>query len=202
MHAAFIDANVGEVLVNQGRLDEAEPILRDALRVLRSCNSEWVHFVETHLGRLLAVRGDLTEAEGLLSEADPASETVDVSWACERALHLADYLVRAGRPVDALDVLDDITRFEPDEVAVYRAATDATTASALLALGRNEEAVEAICHGVEEARGRSLTFDLSRLLLIADRIGPPFDVRLGTTQPAEEAYHLLDRLGVVTPVFV
>jgi tetratricopeptide (TPR) repeat protein len=202
MHAAFIDANVGEVLVNQGRLDEAEPILRDALRVLRSCNSEWVHFVETHLGRLLAVRGDLTEAEGLLSEAGPASETVDVSWACERALHLADYLVRAGRPVDALDVLDDITRFEPDEVAVYRAATDATTASALLALGRNEEAVEAICHGVEEARSRSLTFDLSRLLLIADRIGPPFDVRLGTTQPAEEAYHLLDRLGVVTPVFV
>jgi class 3 adenylate cyclase/tetratricopeptide (TPR) repeat protein len=202
MHAAFIDANVGEVLVNQGRLDEAEPILRDALRVLRSCNSEWVHFVETHLGRLLAVRGDLTEAEGLLSEADPASETVDVSWACERALHLADYLVRAGRPVDALDVLDDITRFEPDEVAVYRAATDATTASALLALGRSEEAVEAICHGVEEARRRSLTFDLSRLLLIADRIGPPFDVRLGTTQPAEEAYHLLDRLGVVTPVFV
>jgi hypothetical protein len=37
-------------------------------------------------------------------------------------------------------------------------------------------------------------------LLLADRIGPPFDPRLGTTKPAEEAQRLLDRLGVVSTV--
>jgi class 3 adenylate cyclase/predicted ATPase len=202
MYASFIEANIGEVLVNQGRLEEAEPILRDAQRVLRSCNSEWVHFVETHLGRLLAVRGNLTEAELLLGPDDPASDTVDATWASERTLHFADCLVRAGRPLDAIEVLGTMNRFEPGEVAVYAAATDAITASALIGLGRTEEAAEAVCRGVEEARRQSLTFDLSRLLLLADRIGPPFDRRLGTMQPAEEAYHLLDRLGVVTPVFV
>jgi hypothetical protein len=95
-----------------------------------------------------------------------------------------------------------MTRFEPEEVAVYAAATAAIRASALISLGRTEEAAEEVYRGVEEARRQSLTFDLSRLLLLADRIGPPFDRRLGTTQPAEEAYHLLDRLGVVKPVFV
>ena len=43
-----------------------------------------------------------------------------------------------------------------------------------------------------------LQFDLARLLLLAERLGPPFDTRLGTTEPAEEAHHLLDRLGVVS----
>jgi class 3 adenylate cyclase/predicted ATPase len=202
MYAAFIEGNIGEVLVSQGRLEEAEPILRDAQRVLRSCDSEWVHFVETHLGRLLAVRGELTEAERLLGPDDPAGDTVDAGWACERTLHLADCLVRAGRPLDALELLDTLTRFEPDEVAVYTAASAAITASALISLDRTEEAADAVCRGVEDARRQSLTFELSRLLLLADRIGPPFDPRLETTQPAEEAYHLLDRLGVVNPVFV
>jgi predicted ATPase len=202
MYAALIEANIGEVLVNQGRLEEAEPMLRDAQRVLRSCNSEGVHFVETHLGRLMAVRGEFAEAERLLGHEGLGSGTVDAAWASERTIHFADYLVRAGRPLDALEVLDNVTRFEPDEVAVYRAAIDATAASALINLGRMEEAVEAICRGVEEARRQSLDYDLSRLLLLADRIGPPFDGRLGTPQPAEEAYYLLGRLTVVAPVFV
>jgi class 3 adenylate cyclase/tetratricopeptide (TPR) repeat protein len=202
MYAALIEANIGEVLLNQGRLDEAEAPLRNALRVLRSCDAEGVHFAETHLGRLLAVRGELTEAERLLDSDDPGSETGDAAWASERILHLADYHVRAGEPLEALRVLESMTRFEPEEVAVYAAATAAIRASALISLGRTEEAAEEVYRGVEEARRQSLTFDLSRLLLLADRIGPPFDRRLGTTQPAEEAYHLLDRLGVVKPVFV
>ena len=51
--------------------------------------------------------------------------------------------------------------------------------------------------GVAAARERAQTFDLARLLLLAERIGPPFDARLETFEPAEEAYHLFDRLGVL-----
>jgi hypothetical protein len=74
------------------------------------------------------------------------------------------------------------------------------TARALIDLGRLDEARTTISDGVEMARSHGLNFDLARLLLLADRIGPPFDTRLETTEPAEEAHHLLHRLGVVSTV--
>jgi tetratricopeptide (TPR) repeat protein len=201
-NAACVEMNIGEVLLNQGRLDEAESLLRDALRVLRSSNSSETPFVEMQLGRLLTARGELSEAERLLrAGVDLWKASGDAWWAYEMSLHLADCLVRSGRSLEALDVLDDLGRVDPSEVAVYQAAKEAVLASAFVELGRDQEAVEAICRGVEVARRRSLTFDLSRLLLLADRIGPPFDPRLGTDQPVEEANELLDRLGVVRPAW-
>ncbi len=50
--AALTEANIAEVLVSQGRLDEAEPLLRNAVRVLRASDDAGVPFVEMHLGRL------------------------------------------------------------------------------------------------------------------------------------------------------
>ena len=75
-----------------------------------------------------------------------------------------------------------------------------SSARALIDLGRLDEARTTISHGVGVARRHGLNFDLSRLLLLADRIGPPFDPELETTEPAEEAHHLLHRLGVVSTV--
>jgi hypothetical protein len=74
------------------------------------------------------------------------------------------------------------------------------SARALIELGFTNEAIETIVDGAAEARARVLEFDLARLLLLADRIGPPFDPRLATTEPAEEAQRLLDRLDVVSTV--
>jgi class 3 adenylate cyclase/tetratricopeptide (TPR) repeat protein len=201
-NAAWIETNIGEVLLNQGRLDEAESLLRDSLRVLRSSNNSETPFVEMQLGRLLTARGELSEAERLLrAGVDLWKASGDAWWAYEMSLHLADCLVRSGRSHEALAVLDDIAGMDPAEVAVYQATKEAVLASALVELGRGDEAAEAICRGVEVARRRSLTFDLSRLLLLADRIGPPFDPRLGTEEPVEEANHLLDRLGVLRPAW-
>ena len=201
LDAAMTEANIGEVLVNQGRLDEAEPLLRNAVRVLRASDYGAAPFVEMHLGRLLTARGDFDAAEVLLrGGVDQWRASGRAASAYEMSIYLADCLVRSGRPKEGLDVIAHATGAEPEEVAIFEAARAAVSAGALMELGFVYEAIETICEGVELARERSLTFDLARLLLLADRIGPPFDERLGTTKPAEEAHRLLDRLGVVSAV--
>lgn len=199
LDAAMTEANIGEVLVNQGRLDEAEPLLRNAVRVLRASDYGAAPFVEMHLARLLTARGGFDAAEALLrSGVDQWRASGRAASVYEMSIHLADCLVRSGRAQEGLEVIAHANGAEPEEVAIFEAARAAVSASALIELGFVDEAIITICDGVELARERSLTFDLARLLMLADQIGPPFDQRLGTTKPAEEARRLLDRLGVVS----
>jgi class 3 adenylate cyclase/predicted ATPase len=195
---AVIDTNRAEVLVNQGRLDEAEPLLREAVRVLRSSESSSTPFAEMHLGRLATARGEFEEAERLLRAASMQYRAVKNSaseW--EVRIHLGDCLVRAGRPQEALDLFDEPTDANPAEIAIFQAATCLVKASALTELGRHGDAAETVAAGVEMARERWLTYDLARLLMVAAGLGLPSDSRLGTDDPFTEANALLDRLGVV-----
>jgi len=197
--AALTEANIAEVLVSQGRLDEAEPLLRDALRVLRASDDAGVPFVEMHLGRLLMAQGEYERAERLLLGVNEQWKAIgSAASVYETSVHLADCLVRAGRAREALDVLAQNDGAGSEETTMFDAARAAVAARALVELGELDEARARICDGFETARERSLTFDTARLLLVAARIGPPFDECLGTTEPAEEAYRLLDRLGVVS----
>jgi tetratricopeptide (TPR) repeat protein len=201
LEAAMSEANIGEVLVNQGRLDEAEPLLRTAVRVLRASDYGGVPFAEMHLGRLLTARGDFDEAERLLRAAgEQWQASGSAASAHETAVHLADCLNRSGRPQDGLNTLALDFGARTEEIAMFDAARAAVSARALIDLERVDEALEMICDGVGTARNRGLTYDLAHLLLLADRIGPPFDERLGTTKPGEEASELLNRLGVVAPL--
>lgn len=197
---ALTDANIGEVLVNQGRLDEAEPLLRDALRVMHASDFGVAPFAQMQLGRLLMARGDFAGAERHLRAGfEQWSATGSTVWAAnEVTIYLSDCLVRSGRPLEGLDVLAQLDGAEPQEIALFEAAIATVSARAMIDLGRLDEAIAVISHGVEAARVRGLTFDLARLLLLAVQIGPPFDPRLGTTEPAEEAHSLLDRLGIVS----
>jgi predicted negative regulator of RcsB-dependent stress response len=185
--------------VSQGRLDDAEPLLRDAIRVLRSSDDGGLPFVEMHLGRLLTARGDYDEAERVLrgvNEQWRASGSAASIY--ETSIHLADCLVRAGRPDEALGLLSQDYGAAPEETTIFDAARAAVAAKALVELGEVDTARTRICAGIEAARERDLTFDTARLLLVAARMGPPFDACLGTSEPAEEAFRILDRLGVVS----
>jgi hypothetical protein len=120
----------------------------------------------------------------------------------ETALHLAQCVISAGRPQHGLEIIGRAAGETTEDVTIFDASRAVVAAKALIDLGFIEEAVETIAAGAELARVRHLEFELARLLLLAGRIGPPFDSRLGTTEPAEEAHHLLDRLGVVSTVLV
>jgi tetratricopeptide (TPR) repeat protein len=200
--AATTEANIGEVLVNQGRLDEAEPVLRDAARVLRSSGYvSGAAFAEMHLGRLLAFRGDLGAAQRMLrSRMDELTSMGRTASAYETSLHLADCLTRSGDPQQALALIARTAAQTSEDVSIFDSLRAAASARALIELGLVDEAIMTIAVGVEHARARGLEFDLARLLLLAGRLGPPFDPRLGTTEPSEEAHYLLDRLGVITTV--
>ena len=158
-------------------------------------------FVQMHLGHVLTARGDYDAAERLLrAGVDRWRASGRAASAYEMSIYLADCLVRSGRPQEGLEAIAHATGAEPEEVAIFEATRAVVSAGALMELGFVNEAVETISEGVELARERALTFDLARLLLLADQIGPPFDERLGTTKPVEEAQRLFDRLGVVSTV--
>ena len=71
--AAIASGNLGELLVDQGRLDEAEPLVTDALRVWRvSGTPSDIGFGAALLGRLEARRQRLPEALALFAEAEIA----------------------------------------------------------------------------------------------------------------------------------
>jgi predicted ATPase/class 3 adenylate cyclase len=200
--AATTEANIGEVLVNQGRLDEAEPLLRNAQRVLRSSGYEAAAaFAEMHLGRLITARGDLHAAETMLrGTLEQLTRMGRTASAYETSLHLADCLVRLDQPGDAMAVIALAARHTSDDMSILDASRALVVARALNRMGLVDEALETIAEGVVHARRRVLDFDLARLLLLAARLGEPYDPRLGTTEPAEEAHRLLDRLGVVSTV--
>jgi len=76
--AAIASANIGEILVDQGRLDEAEPLVTAALRVWRvSGTPSDVGFGAALLGRLAGRRGRYADALALLGEAESAYAAKD-----------------------------------------------------------------------------------------------------------------------------
>jgi tetratricopeptide (TPR) repeat protein len=68
--AAFGDCNIGEVLADRGLLDEAEPLLRRALRTWRGSGYDWgVAYATAILGRAATRAGRHDDAAALLADA-------------------------------------------------------------------------------------------------------------------------------------
>jgi class 3 adenylate cyclase/tetratricopeptide (TPR) repeat protein len=164
--AAGMGVNVGEVLVNQGRLDEAEPVLRDASRVLRAAGfPDGASFADMQLGRLLAGRGELEEAERLLEGARGEFARLGIAGtALEAAVHLAETRTRRGDATGALELLERAIRAAGDDAAVLTAAVARVTGAALSALGRVAEADAQVARGLAAARDHNLPYEEALLL--------------------------------------
>ena len=95
-NAAIASANIAEILLDQGRLDDAEPLAAEALRVWRATTPSDIGFGAALMGRICARRGRFDEAFALLEEAklayaamDESVELVAVELAVAEALYAA-----------------------------------------------------------------------------------------------------------------
>ena len=159
--AAIAIVNIGEVLSDQGHLEQAESELRRALRVGRSSvNPGLIAFAQALLGRAAARAGRFGEADALLESSIESSLSVqavaDADYA--RAL-LAESYAYARRSAEALETADALVLRDAiggaPEPLVQR-----VRGLALAQLGEADRAMLAFSSAEESARRRSDTLEL------------------------------------------
>jgi class 3 adenylate cyclase/tetratricopeptide (TPR) repeat protein len=190
-HGSLATLNVAEVLADQGRVDEAEELLRDALRVARASRSAArVAEVALTLGRLLSRTGRFEEAHALFSDGSD-------EYPSEADARAAEALMLEGRAREALALSTNALGRERSLEGGFhlRAMLLRTQGSALLQLGRLEEAELQLGAGLEEARERSLVYEVALMLDALSMLA-----RLNgheTIGLVHERDAILDQLGVV-----
>jgi class 3 adenylate cyclase/tetratricopeptide (TPR) repeat protein len=197
--AAGVAGNVGEVLVSQRRFDEAEPLLREAIRVQRAHGMvSLAMFGEIQLGRLHLGRGDFDEAVAMLeSVRDEAVNAAIPADSLEATIYLCQAATERGDAEYGLELLESELERAPDVVDYYAAAVAVARAKALYALGRLDAAQETIDASLGTARDNDALYETAELLLLRADV----ESRQRRNQDEEalrEAYGLLQRLGVVT----
>jgi len=196
VHAVYAESNMGEVLVNQGRIEEAKPLLLDAHRVFLA--SDWVDgasFVEVQLARILAADGHLEEAVDLYEKARRQFlELGETGSIAELVVYLATCHLDAGRAEEAIAALDEAETVVGKDSAVHSAGILRVRGLALAELGQLDEAGAAIKDGLEVAEEQGLPYEIALLLLARDRLERPAGDEPGTT--SARGLQILVELGV------
>ncbi|WP_256842353.1 adenylate/guanylate cyclase domain-containing protein [Ornithinimicrobium cryptoxanthini] len=193
--AATCGANIGEVLVSQGRYEEAEEVLVGAVRVLRAHGLlDAAIFAEIQLGRLRLLRREDGAMDTLLALRAEATQTGQVQSAIEAAILIAWGQVQDGEPQAALDLIDDIERRSGGEAELYGSSLARTRAQALAGLDRMDEARAAVEAGLVQAREQGLAYEVALLCLTqAELTVDPRRKR----ELLEESQGFLQQLGMV-----
>ena len=160
--AAETDANVGEILSDQGRLEEAEIHLRRAHRVWSSTgHREGATFAQMLLGRLAARAGRAEEGVSLLEEAATQMRQVGVGFYAELASALvAEAEAVAGDPRRGLVTAASLLESGSRHVALlYRAG-----GICLGRLGRDQEAKRELELAAAAAQERAEDYELALAL--------------------------------------
>jgi class 3 adenylate cyclase/tetratricopeptide (TPR) repeat protein len=198
-NAANADYNRADVLVRQGRSDEALPLLENTLRVARAVGDEdLIALVRKEMGRAHSRAGDVSAGLILLDEARTqliklreSHEVVDADIASAEA-HLL-----AGRPRQALALIEGALA----EAASIHAATLLPSAyrvqaAALFATGEIPQARTALAEGFRQSSSAVVAHERGFLLAVAARIAR-HDHDPGAAQLEQEARTALQALGVV-----
>ena len=198
-NAANADYNRADVLVRQGRSEEALPLLENSLRVARAVGAEdLVALVRKEMGRAQSRAGDvpgglilLEEARTQLTRLREPHEVVDADIAAAEA-HLL-----AGQPEQALALIERALA----EAASIHAATllppaYRVRAAALFATGEVVQARTALAEGLRQSSSPEVAHERGFLLAVAARIAR-YDQDPGATQLEQEASGTLRSLGVV-----
>ena len=197
--ASFPSANKGEVLLDQGRQDEAEPLFRDALRIARASRaSSRVADVSLYLGTLAARAGRFDEAHSVLQEALTAFEqTGEQSEVLMTEARIAECFVLQGESEAALALMSAaLTRARaPEGASVAVPMLERLRGCALMQLGRLDEAREALAEGLADARSKGADHEIGLALDALVKL----EALSGnaTAELEDERRAIFDRLGIV-----
>jgi class 3 adenylate cyclase/tetratricopeptide (TPR) repeat protein len=198
-NAANADYNRAEVLVRQGRSDEAVPLLQNTLRVARAVGDEdLVALVRKEMGKAQSRAGDvaaglimLEGARTELTRLREPQEVVDADIASAEA-HLL-----AGRPEQALVLIEGaLTEAASIHAARLLPSAYRVQAAALFAMGEVVQAREALAEGLRQSSSPNVAHERGFLLAVSARIARQDDDP-DADRVAEEAREALELLGVV-----
>jgi class 3 adenylate cyclase/tetratricopeptide (TPR) repeat protein len=190
--SAFCALNTAEILINQRRCHAAEPLVTDALRIVKAAEfAEGVASVELQLARIFIERGDYAQAESILKHSVDEFARLGKSFYLLDATTLrADARLRAGDPAMALEWVQEAQRVSGEQPQL-RPKTAWVLSRALGELERVEEAQTEIEAGLEAARAVGALYEEGLLLSVRADLFHDSTAR----RRSEEIF---SRLGVVT----
>jgi class 3 adenylate cyclase/tetratricopeptide (TPR) repeat protein len=159
--AAMSDVNIGEILADQGRAEEAESRAREALRIWKNPGAEagTIAAEATRLlGYALAQQGRFDEALPLLEESRGAfREACDRSEELEAELRIAQCLLLQGEAQAALErATTAVSEVDRSLNPMLVAALQRVRGMALMESGRLDEAGTAFEDSLAVARSEAL----------------------------------------------
>jgi tetratricopeptide (TPR) repeat protein len=194
-----VAGNVAEILVERGRYDDAEDILRDSLRVWRA--SEYRYFLAgclSDLGRLLARTRRFDEALAMLAEAlmlftdvGAEEEIVDV------VARTAECRVLMGEGEMGLTLADEARERMRDTEAAAMATPrlERIRGNALMQAGRWNEAGAVFAASLEAARAQGVEHEVAQTLHATIRLAEALGIPAPVDAVAERD-EILHRLGI------
>ena len=176
--AATATNNIGEVLLDRGKVREAEPLFREALRIWRGANYAVGIAVATSALGLAATRDRrLDEARQLLESALDSFRTMGAeSFVIETEGRLAELYLVAGDEDRARATIDaTLTRSEASDMGALTAALYRLRGYALIRERQWTDAHGAIHESIRLARSMSAQYELALSLqaaaMLAEAIG-------------------------------
>jgi tetratricopeptide (TPR) repeat protein len=204
VHAAVGRNNIGEILLDRGLFDEAEPMFKDALRIWRAAKFPALeaHAI-SNLGRTAARDGRLEQAEELLTDALRRQHEIGAeSMAAETETRLAERALLAGDSAGALSTATTTLEVTTQlgGMTALQAALNRIRGYAHMQVGEDTLAQDCLDESLRLARSVGAQFELALTLEAWSHLAR-LTGRRSAGKYANQAHDVFDRLGVVhTPV--
>jgi class 3 adenylate cyclase/tetratricopeptide (TPR) repeat protein len=197
---ATTSANVAELLSDRGQLDQAESLVREALRISESVGMRSaIGFSLNVLGRVAFRSGRYDEALEILRRARSENHEIgDQPEELESDVRIAECLAMTGRPEEALELASDAQVRSEALGGPATAPLQRVRGLVLLQLGRLSEAQEALRESLAGARDREAEYE-EALALQALALAAAIEASPDVHELEGEYRAIFDRLGVVSP---
>jgi class 3 adenylate cyclase/tetratricopeptide (TPR) repeat protein len=166
--AAFIDCNIGEIMSDQGRLDEAEAHLNRARQLWRATGDRYAAYAEILLGRLLMRRGRHRQALPMLEQAASELRRFGIGVYADFAQALiAEAEAFRGDPFRALDLASSALQASDQ----LRPLLTRVAGIAFARLGQTDAARRELTDSLVTARERGADYDIAATIDVLDATG-------------------------------